>query len=194
MKYCILILSTTLFFNRSFSQPVVSYVDYHNKINGIEVLLRQQKYSQTISAYEELRGSYSFFAKDLHNLAICYLKTNQLDSAISIARQLVLHGRTLEDFSIYKEFAAIAGKDEWRAFTEAYPLLREQYEQNLDQKFIGIINEAIESDQAFQKVSDAKRDSVYYYQGRMLFDYIFENGFPDFFRDEEAAANRLLQC
>ena len=192
MKYCILILSTTLFFNRSFSQPVVSYVDYHNKINGIEVLLRQQKYSQTISAYEELRGSYSFFAKDLHNLAICYLKTNQLDSAISIAHQLVLHGRTLEDFSIYKEFAAIAGKDEWRAFTEAYPLLREQYEQNLDQKFIGIINEAIESDQAFQKVSDAKRDSVYYYQGRMLFDYIFENGFPDFFRDEEAAANRLF--
>jgi|GEM_PF-1305815 len=193
MKYYILILATALFFNRSFSQPVVSYVDYHNKINDIEVLVRQQNYPQAISEYEELRGSYSFFAKDLHNLAICYLKTNQIDSAISIARQLVLHGRTLGSFSMYKEFAAISGNDEWMAFTEDYPLLREQYDKNLDRKFIDIITTAIEADQTFQKISDEKRDSVYYYQGRMLFDYIFDNGFPNFFRyEEEHTASSLF--
>lgn len=169
-------------------------MDYHDKINNIEVLLKTTNYSQAISAYENLRKTYKyFFAKDLHNLGICYLKTNQLDSAVSVARQLVLHGRTLKDFSMYKEFLAIADKDEWRIFTETYPLLREQYEQNLDRKFIDIINKAIVPDQAFQKVSDEKRDSVYYYQGKMLFDYMFENGFPDFFRDEEdVVANQLL--
>ncbi|MDX9845513.1 MAG: hypothetical protein RBT74_00910 [Tenuifilaceae bacterium] len=155
--------------------------------------MKKQNYSQALLAYEELRGKASFFAKDLHNLSICYLNTNQLDSAISLARQLVLRGRTLDNFSKYKEFDAIASTKEWVAFTKVYPLLRERYEQNLDHSFINIINRAIGPDQEFQKISEEKRDSTYYYQGIMLFDYIFDNGFPDFFKDEEPIlASQLL--
>lgn len=193
MKYCILVLTIVLTFNYGHGQFLVSYVNYHQEINEIEVAIRKQNYSQAIVAYEELRRKASFFAKDLHNLSICYLKTNQLDSAISIAHQLVLRGRTLDDFKRYKEFVAVTGTKKWVTFTEVYPLLREQYEKTLDHEFISLINKFIVSDQEFQKISDEKRDSTYYYQGRMLFDYIFENGFPEFFKDEEPFfAGRLL--
>jgi len=193
MKYCILVLTIVLTLNYGKGQFLDSYVNYHHEINDIEIAIRNQSYSQAIVAYEELRGKASFFAKDLHNLSICYLKTNQLDSAISIARQLVLRGRTLDDFKRYKEFVAVAGTKKWVTFTEVYPLLREQYEKTLDHEFISLINKFIVYDQEFQKISDEKRDSTYYYQGLMLFDYIFEKGFPDFFKNEEPIfAGRLL--
>lgn len=175
------------------NQSESNYIDYYHNINRIEVLIRKQNYSEAITAYDELREFYpNLFSTHLHNLAICYLKTNQVDKAISIVRQLVLQGQTLENFNKFEEFKAIVNKNEWKAFVEIYPVLRNKYEKKVDNEFISIINEAYVFDQEFQKTSDEKRDSVYYHQGKMLFDYIFENGFPDFFKNEEInAATRL---
>ncbi len=180
MRYYLLIirfLIIPLLFSYSYSQTVVNYVDYHNTINEIEVFIRKQSYKQAISLYEQLRCNYpDFFPKDLHNLSICYLKTSQLDSAVSIAHKLVLHGRTLNEFSLYKEFRSISEEPEWISFIKNYPNLRTQYEKDLDYQLFDLINLAINPDQNVQNNTDEIRDSVYYFQGKSLFDYMFRNG------------------
>jgi len=192
-NFIIFVVLQVVYSNIALPQKAIDYINYQNKVNDVELLLRKQCYLEAIFQYKELQNDYPvLFVKDLHNLSICYLKTNQLDSAICVAKQLVLQGRTIETFDKYEEFRCIADKNEWKNFVEVYPSLRKQYERRLDRKFISMIDSAIISDQSFQKISDEKRDSVYYYQGKILFDYIFDNGFPDFFRNEEEVITHHL--
>lgn len=175
-------------------QSKENFINYHNSVNKIEILIRKQQYQNAILAFEQLRSEYSHcFYKDLHNLSICYLKVGKLDSAIRIAHKLALQGYTLDDFYKYSEYNGISKNPSWIDFVNRYPKLRLDYEKRTDYKFADIINKAIVLDQQYQDSSDAKRDSVYYYQGVMLFDYMFKYGFPDFYLNREnVLGNRLM--
>ncbi|BDX39700.1 hypothetical protein CYCD_30550 [Tenuifilaceae bacterium CYCD] len=172
----------------------MNFINYHNPVNKIEIFVRKQLYSEAISMYEQLQKEYPrFFYKDLHNLSICYLKVEKLDSAISIARRLVLQGYTLDDFYKYNEYNCITNNPLWGNFLATYPRLRFEYEKTIDHTFVDMVNRAIVFDQQYQDSSDAKRDSVYYYQGVMLFDYMFKYGFPNFYLNREnVLGNRLM--
>jgi hypothetical protein len=78
-------------------------------------------------------------------------------------------------------------------FLATYPRLRFEYEKTIDHTFVDMVNRAIAFDQQYQDSSDAKRDSVYYYQGVNLFNYMFKHGFPNFYLNRENVnANRLM--
>ncbi len=126
-------------------------------------------------------------------MSICYLKIGKLDSTIGIACKLVVQGYTLDDFYKYSEYRSIAKNSLWVDFVERYPSLRLEYERNIDHSFVDIVNCAIVFDQQYQDSSEAKRDSVYYFQGVMLFDYMLKHGFPNFYVNREnVLGNRLM--
>ena len=193
MKRIQLFLICFFAFN-AFGQSQESFINYHNSVNKIEIFVRKQLYSEAISMYEQLQKEYPrFFYKDLHNLSICYLKVEKLDSAISIARRLVLQGYTFDDFYKYNEYNCITNNPLWGNFLATYPRLRFEYEKTIDHTFVDMVNRAIAFDQQYQDSSDAKRDSVYYYQGVNLFNYMFKHGFPNFYLNRENVnANRLM--
>lgn len=167
---------------------------YHKAKYDAEFFIQKKEYKQAIDVFEKLKECYPHcFHTELYNLSICYLKEGMADKAIDIAKQLVLQGYTLDNFSKYKEYAKIMGTDLWQTMETNYQVYREFYCNSVDSCFLRLIDTLYVTDQkAASEGTDSVINSVYYTQGLLLLGTIKSGGYPDFFvNNEQVHAIRL---
>lgn len=168
-----------LFSNHSIAQ-IVNYLEYYNKINQAELLINRYDFDSASAVYETTFNSYpNHFYKDLHNVCLCYIRTNKLDKAKLIAEELVLHGYELNDFEKDSAFTPLVKSMSWNTLRTNYIALRTKYLEGLNPTFRKKIYEMFLKDQS---VALSKKmcfqDSMFYYQAMELEKLFLQYGFP----------------
>lgn len=160
-----------------------NYIKYHRSVFEAEKHIVNNNYQQAMAIYEEVIMEFPHvFYKDLHNAAVCAIRCDEFQRAYQLMKQLVLQGYELKDFDnrafdLLKENTA-----DWRTFEQEYPSVRKNYLAGLNSELRGRYYMLFMSDQkAASSYDENLTDSVFFNNGKKLFDLFQTNDFPKLF-------------
>ncbi|GAO27584.1 hypothetical protein [Geofilum rubicundum] len=160
-----------------------NYIKYHRSVFEAEKHIVSKDYQQAMAIYEEVLSNFShLFFKDLHNAAVCAIMCDEYQRAYQLMKQLVLQGYELKDFDNHAFDLLKENTFLWGIFADEYPSIRKSYLGGLNNDLRGEYYMLYMNDQKAASSNDEDlMDSVFFNNGRNLYDLFQTNDFPKLF-------------
>ncbi|MDR1763929.1 MAG: hypothetical protein LBR64_08280 [Dysgonamonadaceae bacterium] len=157
------------------------FIPYFRAANQAELSIGKGDYKEALVAYKTLFKEYPHsLEREVYNAFLCAMEENLTDDALSLAKQLVLHGYELKDFGspAFEKFKNNA--ELWRKLSAEYPKLRKKFEKSYNPTLMKKYEALNKTDQYYASgsVDGLSVDSAYYSLFLSIRELINKNGFP----------------
>ncbi|MEM6379027.1 MAG: hypothetical protein AAF705_12500 [Bacteroidota bacterium] len=124
------------------------YLLYHQKVIEAESLIVDQSYQAALAVYEKLFEDYDFvFLREYQVASQLAIHLGKGAEALPIVEQGILGGWTLKAMKKNTYLANKWDRKSWKIILERYPILRAQYESQLNQPLKGQLKKMFAKDQ-----------------------------------------------
>lgn len=143
-----IILLPFLVSGQSSSAVPKDYWAYHEQINKAETLLADERFEEALKEYWEVFESYEFvFVREYKIAAQLALYLDQKEKAFQVINKGITAGWDLKSLKKNDYLARLHKEPKWKAMEVAYPDLRKEYLNRIDQNTREEVHEMFKKDQ-----------------------------------------------
>ncbi|MGD9329651.1 MAG: hypothetical protein PVH48_11835 [Cyclobacteriaceae bacterium] len=126
-------LLTILIFGNPLSDDRQDYWKYHEQINKAENFIRDEHFQKALDLYFDVFNTFDFvFLRDYKIAAQLALYLNDKENAFKIIKNGIAAGWDLKSLRRNNYLSKLQNEPEWESIEEAYPEIRKNYFERID--------------------------------------------------------------